>query len=196
MPVRHAALAAVLTLALGATAASAAPAPAKPKPAVNLTERVTGKATVKAIDYASRHLTLATESGDTVTMRVPEEVRKFDQLKVGDVIQATYARETEIAISQPGKPLPTDAQTVLGARSAAGEAPAALVGNHIVVTGAVLSVDKANNTLKLVSPAGGQVHTVAVRRPEGREALARLKPGDKITAYVTEALLISASPAK
>jgi hypothetical protein len=193
MPVRHAALAAVVAAALAATAASAAPA--RPKPAVSLAERVTGKATIKAIDYASRHLTLATESGDTVTMRVPDEVRKFNQLKVGDVIQATYAREMELAISQPGKPLPADAQTVLGARSAAGEAPAALVGNHIVVTGAVLSVDKANNTLKLVSPSGGQVHTVAVRRPEGRAALARLKPGDKITAYVTEALLISTSPA-
>ena len=56
---------------------------------------------------------------------------------------------------------------------------------------AVLGIDMQAHTLRVVSPQGGEVHTFAVTSPEGRRLMAQLKPGDKITAYVTESMLIA-----
>jgi hypothetical protein len=97
-------------------------------------------------------------------------------------------------LSEPNKPLPADSQTLLAKRAAESAPPGGVIANHIVVSGAVLGVDTVNHTLKLASPKGGEVHTIAIKRPEGRAALAKLKPGDRITAYVTEAVLITADP--
>jgi Cu/Ag efflux protein CusF len=162
-------------------------------PAISRSERETATATVKSIDKATRHLTLTSASGEDFSLKVPDEVQNFDQLKVGDTISATYVRETEIVISAPNAPLPEDTQTVVEARAAKGELPAAAVANHIEVTGAVLGIDMGRHTLRIGSPQGGEVHTVSVVRPDGRAAMAKLKVGDKITVYVTEALLVAAN---
>ena len=57
-------------------------------------------------------------------------------------------------------------------------------------------LDRSSERLVLmVSPEGGEVHTFAVSSAEGRRLMGQLKPGDKITAYVTESLMIAATPA-
>ena len=55
----------------------------------------------------------------------------------------------------------------------------------------MLRIDQAKHTLRIASPKGGEVHTVSVVTPEGKEAMKTLKVGDRITAKVTEAVLIS-----
>lgn len=184
--------------AVGLAAAAHAQAPAS---AVSTSTTPTGlsnvrqvseKVTVVSVDPASRHLVVRKSSGETVSLKAPAEVRNFENLKPGDTISATYTLETEYALSPPNKPLPKDTQTVVAARAARGELPAGAIANHLVVTGAVLGVDMQDHTLRVVSPQGGEVHTVAVQSPEGRRLMAQLKPGDKITAYVTESMLIAA----
>ena len=110
------------------------------------------------------------------------------------MINATYKLESEFVISSPNTPLPADTQTVVAARAAKGELPAAVVANHIVVTGAVLSIDKVKHTLKLVDPKGGQVHTIVVSNKDRQQAMQQIKVGDTITAYVTESLLVAVAP--
>jgi len=183
--------AALIALAVTATPISVS---AQGMPAISRSERQTATATVKSIDKATRHVTLTSASGEDFSLKAPDDVRNLDKLKVGDTITATYVRETEFVISEPNAPLPEDTETVVSARAAKGELPAAAVANHIVVTGAVLAIDMDKHTLKLGSPQGGEVHTVAVTRPDGQAAMAKLKVGDKITAYVTEGLLIAANP--
>ena len=191
---RHAAVAAGILVALGLTGVAAA-APAHDQVSVSRSESVTGKVTIKSIDPATRHVVVTNEAGEDTSLKVPPEVHNFDQLKVGDTIKATYSLEAEFVLSQPNAPLPPDTETAIAARAAKGELPAGAAASHIVVTGAVVGVDQAKHTLKLVSPQGGEVHTVQVTSPEGRKALAKVKVGDKITAYVTESLLITAGPA-
>lgn len=184
--------------AVGLAAAAHAQAPASavststtPTSLSNV-RQVSEKVTVVSVDPASRHLVVRKSSGETASLKVPAEVRNFENLKPGDTISATYTLETEYALSPPNKPLPKDTQTVVAARAAHGELPAGAIANHLVVTGAVLGVDMQDHTLRVVSPQGGEVHTVAVQSPEGRRLMAQLKPGDKITAYVTESMLIAA----
>ena len=191
-----------LLAAVGLAAAAHAQAPAGAQGRVVSTSttptslsnvrQVSEKVTVVSVDPATRHLVVRKSSGETASLKVPAEVRNFENLKPGDTISATYTLETEYALSPPNKPLPKDAQTVVADRAARGELPAGAIANHLVVTGAVLGVDMQDHTLRVVSPQGGEVHTVAVQSPEGRRLMAQLKPGDKITAYVTESMLIAA----
>jgi hypothetical protein len=57
----------------------------------------------------------------------------------------------------------------------------------------VLGVDPKTHVLKIVSPSGGEVHEFTVVDPQGQKLMSKLKVGDKITAYINESLLISAS---
>lgn len=190
----HALAAAGLLIALGLSATAPA-ALAQGQVSVSRSESVTGKVTIKSIDPATRHVVVTDSAGESHSMKVPPEVRNFDQLKAGDTIKATYSLEAEFVLSKPNAPLPPDTEATITARAAKGELPAAVAANHIVVTGAVVGVDVPKHTLKIVSPQGGEVHTVVVTSPDGQKAMGKVKVGDKITAYVTESLLIAAEPA-
>ncbi|HSZ52487.1 MAG TPA: hypothetical protein VK801_13015 [Caulobacteraceae bacterium] len=191
---RRSAVAAASLLAL-ALAAAPPPALSAGRTVENNVQSMTSTVTVKSIDATNRRVVVADASGKTFAMKVPSSVRNFDQVKVGDRVRATYTVETELMISPINAPLPPDAETTLAARAAKGELPAGVVANHIVVTGAIIGIDMANHTLRIVSPQGGQVHTIAVRRADRQKAMANLKLGDKITAFVTESLMISVQPA-
>lgn len=193
-------LAAVAGLAAGAIAA-AAPAAAQTMTSTSTptslsrSASVTETVKIKSLDVATRHVLVTDSDGNNYSLKVPAEYRNLDQLKVGDTISATYTVSTEFVMSPPNSPLPPDTDTVIAARAAKGELPSAEVANRVVVTGAVLGLDMANHTMKIVSPQGGEVHKISVTRPEGQQAMAKLKVGDTITAYVTQSLLISTTPA-
>jgi hypothetical protein len=184
---------AVLAIAIGSATAPTA-ATAASSVATALGQSVSAKVTVKSIDTANRRLVVTSPSGEVFSMKVPAGVRNFGRIKVGDTIRATYTRQTEIVISTPNTALPADTEATVAARSAKGQLPAAVVANHVVVTGAVLGIDMVHHTLKIVSPQGGEVYTVAVKRADRQKAMAKLKVGDTITAYITESMLISVSP--
>jgi len=188
-PAAGAAILVVLALAAPATAFAASTT------AEHSSQSVTTTATVTYIDPATRRIVVRSASGDLVSVKAPPEVQNFSQIKVGDKVKATYTVETEIVISSPNTPLPADTEATVAARAAKGELPAAVVANHVIVTGAVLAIDMANHTLKIVSPQGGEVHTITVKRADRQKAMAKLKVGDKITAYVTESMLLSVHPA-
>jgi ribosomal protein S1 len=192
-PTRKAAAAAGLLIALGFAAAPASVL-AQQKASVSRSETVSGKVTIKSIDQATRHVVVTNSDGENTSMKVPPEMHNLDQLKVGDTINATYTLEAEIVLSAPNSKLPPDTETLIAARAAKGELPAGAVANHIVVTGAVVGVDKAKRTLKIVSPQGGEVHTAKVTSADGVKALDKVKVGDTITVYLTESLLMAANP--
>ncbi len=189
---------AMLTLIAGASLSFAPPAAfAKdaPTPLVNRSLEVSDTATIKAIDKATRHLTLVNGAGETTTLKAPPELRRFDDLKVGDKIHVTYRAEVEVVLSDPNAALPPDAAGAVALKARAQSTPGGVAANYVTISGAVLAIDMAAHTIKIVSPSGGEVHKIQVTRPDGRKAMAKLKVGDKITAYVTESLLVTTTPA-
>ena len=76
----------VLTLAAVVSLAATATAQTKVIPG----EEKTATATVESIEASTRTLTLKGPEGNYVTMTVPETVKKFDQIKVGDTLTAKY----------------------------------------------------------------------------------------------------------
>ena len=190
---RHATTTAGLLIALGLAAAPAAVL-AQGQVALSRSQTLTDKLTIKSIDPATRRIVVTNSAGENTSMKAPPEVQNFSQLKAGDTINATYTMEAEFVLSPPNTKLPPDTDTVIAARAAKGELPAGAVANHIVVTGAVLAVDKGKHTLKIVSPQGGEVHLVNVASAQGQQAMQKVKVGDTITAYLTESLLLVANP--
>ena len=77
----------------------------KPKP-ISQTRTVTVKATIEAIDKTNRIITLKGAKGNLVDVYATDKVKRFDELKVGDVITATYSESIAIRVRKPGEPAP------------------------------------------------------------------------------------------
>ena len=61
------------------------------------THTVTIAGTVETIDHAKRVVSIRTAAGELETVDVPEGAKRFNELKVGDKVKATY-NNTVIAI--------------------------------------------------------------------------------------------------
>jgi len=58
-------------------------------------------ATVEAIDYLSRTITLRGPDGKIVTFWVTPSVKRFDEVKVGDEIVSRYTESVAISVQKP-----------------------------------------------------------------------------------------------
>jgi hypothetical protein len=186
-------MAALAALALvAAPAAAGAQTSKSTKSTPNSTSTtLTTSVTVQSIDVASRHIMVKLPSGDSAVLKVSPAMQRLGELKPGDKIKATYYAEVAYSLAEAGKPLPEDTDTVVAARAGKDEAPGAVIASRATVTGAVLAVDVPGSKLKVVNPKGGEVHEIDVTTPEGKQFMSKLKVGDKVTARVKEALLVS-----
>jgi hypothetical protein len=174
--------------------ASVAFAQATDMAGIGHSESVSARAVVKSVDQQTRTVTLEGAAGNTIVLKVGEEVRNLPQVHPGDTVIAHYYTSSAYVLAPPGTKLPDDSLTVAGARAAPGEKPGGAIGTKTVVTGLVVSVDPTSHTISLVDPAGGVVRTVNVVTPEGQQSMKMVKVGDTITAIITEAVLIGVEP--
>lgn len=154
------------------------------------------QATVKAVDLKAHTVTLVGPQGETKTIKVGPEVQNLAQVKPGDVVVAKYLESAAYVIAPPGTKIPDDTLAIAGVRSAPGEMPAGGVAGKLVVTGLVVGVNPATETLSIVNPQGGEVLTVAVKGQENQQLLPSIKVGDTITAVISEAIGIAVEPVK
>jgi hypothetical protein len=159
------------------------------------TESVSARAIVKTVDLQTRTVTLEGADGNSIVLKVGEEVRNLPQVRPGDSVIAHYYTSSAYVLAPPGTKLPDDSLTMGAARAAAGDKPAAAVGSKIVVSGLVVGVDPALHTVSLVDPAGGRVRSINVVTPEGQQSMKLIKVGDTITAIITDAVLVGVEPA-
>jgi hypothetical protein len=159
------------------------------------TESVSARAIVKAVDLPTRMVTLQAAGGNTITLKVGDEVKNLPQVRPGDTVIAHYYTSSAYVLAPPGSKLPDDSLTVAGARAAPGDKPAAAAGSKLVVSGLVVGIDPASHTISLVDPDGGRVRTVNVVTPQGQQSVKFIKIGDTITAIITEAVLVGVEAA-
>ncbi len=159
------------------------------------TESASARATVKSIDLSARTVTLEASGGNTIVLKVGDEVKNLPQVHPGDTVIAHYYTSAAYVLAPPGIKLPDDSLTVAGARAKPGEKPAGAIGSKIVVSGLVVGIDPAAHTVSLVDPTGGRIRTVSVVTPEGLQSMKLIKIGDTITAIITEAVLVGVEPA-
>jgi len=151
---------------------------------------VTATMTVRAIDQATRSITLRAENGDEDTFTVGPEVKRFNELKVGDTIRATYYESLVFQLRKPGTPSAPASTTVAGGRIA--EVPGGAVGKQQTTTVTVKAVDMNVPSITVVTTDGRTV----TRKIGDKKNLEGVSPGDRIDITYTQALIVNAEPAK
>ena len=156
------------------------------------TTMITAK--VVAVDPAQRTVTLQAASGKTRTIEVCDQVRNFDQIKVGDEVHAKYTQALALELKKgggAGMPAPTEEHAITPA-PAPGAKPGGTVARKVTATAEVLAVDPAKKMVTLRGPQGNEVDVEA----EDPGQLQNIKKGDHVQVTYVEALAISVREAK
>jgi hypothetical protein len=170
-----------------AVAFAAAPAVSLAADAIVLSDSVTLKATIVKIDKKKREITLRGEDGTQEVVAVSDEVRNFDQIKKGDVLEVEYHRAAASALQKVGDTT-SAGQTTEMQRAPAGAKPGMTAMTMSTIVATVLDVDTAGRLLTVKGPKG---NVVTILVPADMKAFDTLKKGDKITAEYGEAVAVS-----
>jgi hypothetical protein len=138
---------------------------------------------IGALDARKRTLTLLGADRQRRTYKTAQPLAGFDELKVGDRINATLIEELAVYVSRD-KPPPgfTEGTAVALAPRAANRI---VMANTVEVTANVQSVDAAQGKVTLMMD--GTAKTMRVGKGVD---LTKIRTGDNITAAVTEAVAI------
>ena len=153
-------------------------------------ERTTMTATVEAIEQSTRHVTLRLPNGELHALTAPADMKRFSELKVGDTITATYYETLTVTLKKPGDP---DVDTLKGGVTpGTGSSPAGTAAAQQTVTATIDAIDLKVPSISFKGPRGWQYST----KVHDKKALEQVKVGDRVDITWTEAMLVSAAPAK
>ena len=164
----------------------AAKSPTKTKTEVKRENAVTLTGTVEAVDLANRVVTIKGSNGRTIDLKVGEEAKNLDQVKVGDKVVANYYESIAFRMKKPGEAEGVTAEQAVGAAKP-GELPAAVLANQVTVTATVADISPKKTYVTLKGPEGKTVD-VKVRDPQN---LKKVKVGDQVVITYTQAFAIA-----
>ena len=148
-------------------------------------EAVTAKATIVAIDRENRIVTLRGPRGNDLAVHADERVQRFNELKIGDIVTATYAQAVAVRIRKPGGPAPTK-QAESTVRTA--DNKGATISREQTLTVVIHEIDLTAPSVTAEGPQKRQ-YTFRVR---DKNEINDLKVGDRVDVTFTEALLLRA----
>jgi hypothetical protein len=173
----------VAVAALPAVAADKAPEPKK------VTSVQTITAAITAIDAAKRLITLKGPKGESVTFEASEDVKRFNELKVGDNVTIKYTESLVARIAKPGE---MSSAAVTGGRSE-GAKPGAVARGEATIVVTLMNIDMETPSVTFKT-AEGEVRS---RHVKDKKNLEGFKVGDKVAVTYTESLAIDVTtPAK
>jgi len=150
-----------------------------------MTQSVELAAIVAAIDKATRTVTLKGPNG-TLDVVAGEEVRNFDQIRVGDSVVARYQRALSLELKKTRSAL-GESHVETTTRAEPGAQPAAMAGRTITVLADVVAVDAEKSLISLKGPRGNVVD-LQVQNPGHFKVV---KVGDQVEAVYMEAVAIA-----
>jgi Cu/Ag efflux protein CusF len=165
----------------------AVPVAALAQKPVTDTESVEITAKIDAIDRTSRMVTLVDKDGDTETIYAGPEVKRFDELKVGDTVTFRYYESVAMNIRKAGDPVPAGGSSDATVTRTTGARPGATVSRQDTATVTVKSIDTKTPAIT-VTTSDGRTVDFKVDNPKN---LTGLKAGDKVDVTYTQAVLIS-----
>ena len=127
---------------------------------------------------------------DVVTV-AGDEVRNFDQIKLGDLVVVRYAEALTLELRKTKTGAGGVSVNEGAALAEPGERPAAAGARQISAIATVTAVDQKKSTITLKGPRGNVV-TLNVHNPDQFKIV---KKGDQVEVTYTEALALSVEPA-
>jgi Cu/Ag efflux protein CusF len=150
-------------------------------------EAVTIKATIELIDHDTRIVTFKHEDGTFEDVYCGPEVRRFDELKVGDKVTFRSTDAVVYQIRKPGEPgAPTATDTPAVVRNA-GAKPGATITQQLTRTVLIKSVD-AKVSAVTYETEEGRTRSIRVK---DKNLLKGLAAGDRVVITYTNAVAIS-----
>ncbi|HET9599802.1 MAG TPA: hypothetical protein VFP65_29780 [Anaeromyxobacteraceae bacterium] len=175
MPMRFAVLAA---LALAAADASAK------EFKTSRTQTVT--ATVKAVDQATRQVTLLQENGKELTFKASDRVKNLAQVKPGDTVVAKVAEQMTLRLLGANEEAPAPTATAKVQEAKPGEEPGATMLADVSGVATVESIAPDKKSVKLKGPRGNVVK-LHVKDPKNLEGV---KVGSRVAVTYSKALAV------
>ena len=187
-PLLIACVAAACALPAFAQEQAAAPQQATAPPRTT-TESLERTAVVTAVDKEKREVTLKNQDGEISTFVVGPEVKRFDEIGVGDTVRAKYTIGVTSELRAPTEEEKAEPLVAIeGAGTApADQAPAGGAARAFRIVATIEAIDKTALTATLKGPGGNSV-TVKVEDPS---LLAKPKIGDTVVVTAAESVVLS-----
>jgi len=154
-----------------------------------MAQTVKASAVVTAIDKATRTVTLKRANGQSFDVAAGDEVRNFDQVKVGDEVVVEYVRALTMELKKGGG-TSSKTESADAVRTKKGEKPGAAAGRQVTIMADVVDVNAKNKTITLKGPKGNVVE-LDVHNPDQFKVV---KKGDQVEVVYTEALAVAVVP--
>jgi Cu/Ag efflux protein CusF len=175
-----------------AATTSTAVATAPGKAVATQTTKATAK--VVSLDAATRTVSLKAANGKVFDIVASPDVRNFDQIKVGDMLNVEYVQALSLELKKQGPGSKPGGQPTVdqgAARTAQGEKPGVAGARQVTDLADVIAVDAKKQTVTLRGPRGNEVD-LNVQDPE---QLKNIKKGDQVEVVYTEAVAVMVTEA-
>ena len=136
------------------------------------TQTTTIAGTVETIDQGKRAMNIKTADGQFVAVNVPESVKRFNELKVGDKVRATYNNNVIVRVKPPGEPAVDTVDTDYSKGSPTSR-------TQVMVrkmTASIVDIDKGASSISFEGPNGWKYS----RRVVDPIVFDQVKVGDKV----------------
>lgn len=157
------------------------------KPSISTTQTVKLTAQVVAIDHEALQVTLQGPQGNVRTIQLDKEVRRLDEVDVGDTVYAEYVQHLSIEVVAGDGAKPGSGSMSTLKRAPDSDLPGAVTTETTLSMATVEEIDLDNNTFKLNWGEGG-IKAYSARDPEN---LKKADVGDLVLVTYTEALALS-----
>jgi hypothetical protein len=152
-------------------------------------EQVTMQGTVSAINKETREITLMSKEGGLVTLTAGEEIERFDEIAVDDVMQFDYYTYIKAEFREPtaeelAEPLQMMAE---GGKAPEGMDPAAVIG---AIAKAVVTIEVLNRPNMVATVKGPNGNYVSIPM-EDEDLITELRIGEVLILTYAEAMAVS-----
>ena len=183
----------IFGLLIGLSGCSSVSQPKQGEPLLTKAALVAAQATVVAVNYATREVTLEVpnEPGNTfVDVTVSDAVKNLSQVRLGDRVTVEYIEAVLVDLFRAGEVEPGVNLTVAAATAPPGARPAAAKGIEKSVTAVIEAIDKENELVALRIPE--RIYKIVkVRNPA---ILEKASVGDKVQFSFVRAWALSVTP--
>jgi hypothetical protein len=149
-------------------------------------------AQVVAIEKKSRTISLKGPKGKVVDIVAGDDVKNFDQIKVGDFLMVRYVQSLALELQKAKSGMSGISATDTVVKAEPGQRPAVAGGREVSAIAKVTAIDQKAKTMSLTGPRGNVV-TLDVQNPDQFKVV---KMGDEVLVTYTEAVAVSIEPAK
>lgn len=154
---------------------------------VTETDSVEVTAKIVAIDKTDRTVTLTDKDGDSETIYCGSEVKRFDELKVGDTVTFKYYESIAYAIRKPGQPSGLPTQTDPTITRGTGARPGGTLAQQKTATVTLKAIDSKVPSVTVLTEDGRTLDF----KVDDKKNLDGVKVGDKVEVTYTQALMIT-----